>query len=377
MADVAEFSALVGDIYDAALDSSLWSGVLEKICRFIPGVYGNIWIQDANNRFANSIYVWGIDPAFFKSYLEKYGKMNPAFPAAFFGEVGSVNSTYDFVSAEQFYNCRFYKEWVAPQGLDESIGAILEKSVTSCAVFSVTHSVLAASQRERVIERTTLLIPHVRRAVLIGKAFDLQKAVAADFAATVDALAVAICLIDAAGRVVYANPSAMKLLETDDVLYGAGTRLHAYDRAADQSLTELLAACAGSNDLVVGPRGTAIHMPSRSGSDYVAHMLPLTSGARRETGTPHRAAAALVVHKAADNLASAPEVIAKAFGLTPREVAVLFALVDAPGVAEMAEILGLSEATVRTHLRSLFAKTETTRQAELVKLVARFISPVS
>ena len=82
-------------------------------------------------------------------------------------------------------------------------------------------------------------------------------------------------------------------------------------------------------------------------------------------------------HDAERNPASPPEVLAKAFGLTPREVAVLLAIAEASGVADAAERLGLSKTTIRAHLRHLFAKTGARRQAELVKLVAKFMSPVA
>jgi hypothetical protein len=38
--------------------------------------------------------------------------------------------------------------------------------------------------------------------------------------------------------------------------------------------------------------------------------------------------------------------------------------------------LGIAEATVKTHLHRLFGKTATTRQAELVKLVASLSNPL-
>ena len=38
--------------------------------------------------------------------------------------------------------------------------------------------------------------------------------------------------------------------------------------------------------------------------------------------------------------------------------------------------LGVAEATVKTHLGHLYAKTGTGRQADLVKLVAGFSSPL-
>jgi len=40
------------------------------------------------------------------------------------------------------------------------------------------------------------------------------------------------------------------------------------------------------------------------------------------------------------------------------------------------EASGIKEGTVKTHLHHLFEKTETTRQADLVRLVACYSSPL-
>jgi len=45
---------------------------------------------------------------------------------------------------------------------------------------------------------------------------------------------------------------------------------------------------------------------------------------------------------------------------------------DVPAIAK---VLGISQATAKTHLRNLFQKTGTNRQAELVKLVAGAAGP--
>jgi len=70
------------------------------------------------------------------------------------------------------------------------------------------------------------------------------------------------------------------------------------------------------------------------------------------------------------------EVIAKFYDLTPSELRVLLAIVDVGGVPETARALGVAEATVKTHLHRLFGKTGASRQADLVKLVAGFSSPL-
>ena len=74
---------------------------------------------------------------------------------------------------------------------------------------------------------------------------------------------------------------------------------------------------------------------------------------------------------------SPPEVIAQAYALTPTELRVLLAIVEIGGVPEVADVLGIAETTVKTHLGRLYEKTNTRRQADLVKLVAGFSSPLA
>ena len=106
-------------------------------------------------------------------------------------------------------------------------------------------------------------------------------------------------------------------------------------------------------------------------------MLPLTCGARRKAGIAYSAVAAVFVHKAAMDLPHPLETIARTFKLTPAEMRVLMLVVQLGGVPEIAPVLGISEATVKTHLQRVFGKTNTSRQAELVKLVAGYMSPLA
>lgn len=110
---------------------------------------------------------------------------------------------------------------------------------------------------------------------------------------------------------------------------------------------------------------------------HVAHVLPLMSGARRHASASFAATAALFVHKAALDTPSPPEAIAKAYKLTPTELRVLLAIVEVGGVPEVAEALGVSPETVKTHLGRLYEKSGVRRQADLVKLVAGFASPLA
>jgi DNA-binding CsgD family transcriptional regulator len=116
---------------------------------------------------------------------------------------------------------------------------------------------------------------------------------------------------------------------------------------------------------------------ARTGERHVAHVLPLTSGERRRAGIDYAAVAAVFVREAALDSPSVPQAIARSYRLTPTELRVLLALVGVGGVSEVAATLGIAKTTVKMHLRRLFEKTGTGRQADLVKLVAGFASPLA
>jgi DNA-binding CsgD family transcriptional regulator len=108
----------------------------------------------------------------------------------------------------------------------------------------------------------------------------------------------------------------------------------------------------------------------------VAHVLPLTSGTRRQAGTKYSAVAAVFVREASIEGSLPLDTMARHYGLTPAETRVLFGVLNVGGITEMAPVLGISENTVKTHLQRVFEKTNTNRQADLVKLAAGFASPL-
>jgi DNA-binding CsgD family transcriptional regulator len=257
----------------------------------------------------------------------------------------------------------------------DAVNAVLDKSVTSAALFGVFRHQRDGLVDDETRRRMRLIVPHIRRAVLIGRLIDLRKADAANLADTLDGLSAGVCVVDAGGRIVHANAACHVMLNAGDFLSAIGGRIVASDVKIDQAFRELFAA-AGSGDAAIGTRGLALPLKARDGSHYVAHVLPLTSGARSLAGIAYSAAAALFISKVAVESPSPPEVIARAYRLTPTELRVLLGIVQIGGVPEVATALGIAENTVKTHLGNVFVKTGARRQADLVKIVAGFSTPL-
>jgi DNA-binding CsgD family transcriptional regulator len=369
-------SSLTGDIYDAALDPALWVDVLGKIRDFIGGHAAALAWKDAVGKCGDVFYEDGaMDPYYTQIYFEKYIKLDPLTTAQFFAEIGTPVSSADIMPYDEFCETRFFKEWVRPQGLVDGMVCSLDKGPTNmalCVIFRHQRQGLTDDETRR---RMRLVGPHIRRAVLIGKVIDLKKAEAATFANTLDGISAGMFLVDATGRIVHANAAGHAILDAADILCVSRGRLVARDSEADQALADIFAT-AVSGDAAIGVKGIALPLTDWDGERHVCHVLPLTSGARRHSGAAYKSVAAMFVHRAALDTPSLPEAVAKTYKLTPTELRVLLAIVEVGGVPEVADALGVSTETVKTHLGRLYTKTGARRQVDLAKLLAGFTIPL-
>jgi DNA-binding CsgD family transcriptional regulator len=370
-----ELSRVISRVYDAALDSALWPAALEATAAFVKSATASLGSFDALQSNVVYNFSWGDDPAYTALYVERYAKLNPLIPVSLNTRVGDVVSISTFMTYEELYATRVFQEWAKPQGYVDIAQATLEKSGTALAVLATVRHESVGLVDDTMLRRIGLLVPHFRRAVLIGKAIDLKTVQAAAFAETIDGLAAGVFLVDGRGMLVHANTSGAALLAGAGVVRLRSGVLCAVDPAADRSLAEAVAAAWDSEAELAG-RGVGISLMAQSGRSYVAHVLPLASGARREAGLCHAAVAAIFLRQALVDLTGPVGAVAKRFGLTPTETKVLRAVADYGGVTPIAATLGMSQATVKTHLQRLFKKTGTSRQVDLVKLAFAFADPL-
>ena len=375
MNDSKRLPTLIGDIYDAVIDPAQRNDVLDKIASFTGGHSGGLLSKHSLSK-SEVLYCYvGADPNSLQVYSESYPKLDPTADSPCFG-VEQVVSATDLVPYEEFRRGRFYREWARPHGWVDVASAVIEKSATSCTFLSVVRHEANGLVDDEMRRRMALLIPHVRRALLIGQTIHRKQTEAVCFSDVLDGLSAGMILVDANGRIVHTNNAGNAILDAGDFLRSVCGRLVASDLAINAALREILVA-ANAGDAALGVKGIALPLSAHDGERYVAHVLPLTSGARREAGLAYNAVAALFIRKASLEPFSPPEVIGEMYKLTPTELRVLLAIVDIGGVPEVAAALGVAVTTVKTHLSRLFEKTGVARQADLVKLVAGFSTPLA
>ena len=371
--DQQQLSDLIGVIYDAAIDPSLWDGAIERAAYFVGGAGGGLFCKDVGVHHAVIPHSFGFQ---FPLRVELFRQIYPAAEGHFLGDLEQPIATTDLMPFAELAESELYRQWAQPHGFVDFVSAVVDRTTISAAIFGVFRHQRDGMVDDQARRHMRLIAPHIRRAILIGRMFEFKAAEVATFVDTLDGLGAGMYLVDADGRLIHANAAGNAILGAGDILSAVRGRLVATDATVDQALREVFAA-AGQGDAALGTKGIAVPLIGTDGERHVAHVLPLTSGARRSAGVAYAAVAALFVRKATLAVASAPQAIGSAFKLTPTELRVLLAIVEVGGIPEVATAFGVAETTVRTHVGRLFEKTGTARQADLVKLVAGYTTPLA
>jgi len=373
MVDPTLFSALTNDIYGAILDKSRWLDALRQITQFVDAQAGVLLWRSEISGAANPRYCsFGIEPHYAESYAKRYAKLDPLTVAMFSREIGDVASETELVPPSAFAESRFYEEWALPQGFTQSVQANIDRSPTSFVYLSLWRHKTSGSEDWPTKDRLRLVAPHLRRAMLVRQTVDRHAAEAATFGDTLDGIAPGLFFVNADAHILEVNANGRAMLEQGALVRACGGRLVPVDGYAERRLMEILCKFESGNALG-GVRPASVLLSAPTDEPFVAHVVPLIDGWRRSAYT---AVAALFVQKASFELPSSHDLIAKTYKLTPTELRVLLAIVQVGGVPKVSEAMGISVATVRTHLSRLFAKTGTDRQADLVKLVAAYANPL-
>jgi DNA-binding CsgD family transcriptional regulator len=212
------------------------------------------------------------------------------------------------------------------------------------------------------------LMPHLRRAASVQARLAAASTAVQSTLDALETLQAHILLLDRQGRIVHASTQAERLLREADGLSACTAGLHAATTVLSARLAALIARATATGDKPGVSGALRLRRPSGK-PDLALVAVPL----RSRTQCPGGQQPAVLLHITDPLERATPDraLLAEAFGLTQAESGLAIDLLSGRSVGEVATCSGRSVATVRTHLASVLAKTETTRQSDLVRLLMR------
>jgi DNA-binding CsgD family transcriptional regulator len=372
---ITAFSRAVECIYDCAFDPAGWPQAIREVCAVARCVAGVIGVTDLITNAARLRQTWGFEPASLERmvhYAPDVAEMWRSIPDLHTRPLDEpVVMSRD---APVMLRSGYYIEWVQPQGIIDAISLTVLRQRDRVGEFSLSRHESAGTVTGRDIAIVRLLAPHIRRAVAIGDALDMQAMTVSTFEASLDLIATGVVLIDDDAKIIHANRAGRSMLAIGSPIRSERGALRTCRPETSAALKTAIAK-AISDEAAIGSAGIGIPTPQANGEAGLIHVLPLMRGDVQARIAP-RASAALFITVAADGVGPPPAVLAALFDLSAAEVRTLERLLAGDTLAEAAHKLGIAITTARTHLAHIFDKTGASRQADLIHLAAKFSSPV-
>lgn len=360
--DGSELSKVVESLYDAALDSALWSAVPLNLAKALSASsaviklqgFGGVDLVATTENFEGE----GRDPALADHWHRNDLWVQRSAAQGF----DSVVVGHELTPFQELEETGFYRDWLRRLAIRDMVGGVV-RSADAIGVLGVHRGPREAAFGEMDRAAIQVLLPHLKRAFRIRERL-------ADIAdhATHDALeASPLGLIIVEGpqrRVRNFNRAAERLLREAGAIALRSGRLVAGDPFADTRLEAMIsAALTNATGGRVSPP-PMIALRRSDGSALIVGAAPMTARHLR-IGIP----AVLVTVREVLPPRLDLDLVREVFGLTRAEALVCGALCRGLTMADVSAELGIGISTVRSHLKSAMVKTNTRRQASLVSLL--------
>ncbi|PAQ00966.1 helix-turn-helix transcriptional regulator [Mesorhizobium mediterraneum] len=369
-----ELSKLIGSIYDCALDPERWEHALAGIRDALNAQTAVLHLDDLTNDRLLIHRTVGIEPY----WLEQQAKHIPEIHARLIEDLSTWPSldvphvVSRHIPQTYLETSRYFQEWLKPQGLIDVMSFFLIHTPTRLAGFAIARHKRQGIITGREIKLGGLLLPHVRRSVMISNMLDMGTIERARMAEALDALTCAVVLTNGRGAILHANHAAKHMLRSGGPIHDVHGILQAKIPSASKELHSAI-MLAAQDDASIGKTGVAVLLTEPGLPPVFARVLPMAGGDLR-AGMDPAAVAAVFIGNAPDEH-DAADMLATAFGLTLAETRVLASLLAGHTLAETGASLHIASTTTKTHLDNIFQKTGVSRQADLMRLVMQIVPP--
>jgi DNA-binding CsgD family transcriptional regulator/PAS domain-containing protein len=364
-------SDTIGAIYDCALNPQLWTATCQKIADLCESTAGGICVHDMRHVQNDQLFVFGYEQEFLEKLGQNYAQ-TPMAAADIVAEVGHV-SALSVNDLHELLESRFYQQILKPHGLQDIMWFPALRTGNRMASLHASRTESEPYYQPLDLNLFRLLSPHVCRALTISDALDIRALRSDMLEKTLDMLTVGVFLMARDGRVVYLNQAAERQVKVGNAIRIVGNRISPTDAAARAALSQAIDSASRDDSET---SGCSLAIPDVEGAGYIATLLPVDRGQRAGILAPFAASVAVFMKDPADAPMMPGEAFARLYKLTGGELRVLMSLAQGLGGKEAADFLGIGEPTMRSHLQRIFAKTNTARQADLLRLLQNATSPV-
>jgi DNA-binding CsgD family transcriptional regulator len=365
---IAQFSELVGMIYEGPLEAVPWKTALDRIRRDLRANYVTLMLRPPSSDRAGLMVNAAGDRPVERQREAEYSNYYYAIDPFVGLPTDRVVTVEEIVGGSKWRESEFYKQFLKPIDVLHVLAAdIRTDDGVECRLrVCRSHAETPFTESDRAL--CTVLLPHLKRAVALHSHLDQIESERKLYAGTVDRMLVGIIILDEAGAMMKTNSVADEMLgENDGVRVIKGAIQADYgneNRELQRLIGQALSGRTGNEPAIV--KAMSITRPSGKGKLGVL----IRSIPPGEWSEAKRRASVGVFIRDPERKSQAPhEMVRRLFDLTPAEASLALLLANGLSLDDAAGELEIRKNTARAHLRSIFSKIGVTRQTTLVRVL--------
>lgn len=358
---------LVSGFYDASMDPKLWPELLGKMRDAVHADSAAVMSHDFEQGRGQLDHTVSIDAMFVTAYRDFYSRQNVYLQEAEnFGQPGVVFTNTQLAESAKVLDTDFYRYWLRPQNLFHHLIGILDAQGSQVTLLTFARAREKGAFWEDDIELLFRLLPHLRQGLRAGHIFRRVQDVERILLDTLDVMPMGIALLGCSGTVIAANRAARDIIDTDDALYLGSSGLGLKLPAGRFRFRDFLAGTLGEPRNEASGELHTFSVPREDGRRPIT-LLVMPVKDRTQRRADRDPVAVLFIGDPERPVDIDPRQLVRLYTLSRAEARVAVLLARGLRLEQCAQHLGLTYETVRKHLKQIFSKTGTDRQAELIR----------
>ncbi|MDJ0853083.1 MAG: hypothetical protein QNK04_32330 [Myxococcota bacterium] len=371
---------LVERIYEAVADPMAWHDFVSELSEAIGGAAVQMSLRLPDTEPTPDAYFrHGLDPAYHAAFVKHallglpWGSLDDEqFRVRFaFG-----SETRPDLPVEE---APFYLDFMKPQDLAAEsplchvIASHEKRPIAGIVIYRRCGSRAFEPEDFELLDS---LVPHLARAYAIHVQHATTRHERSALTEVIDRLPVGVILLDAEGRVVLKNRSVDQILDLRDGFFLDQGRPRVADSRENRSLQKLISEVSRSAPDIAHAGGSGVLCVTRASG---RRAFPIWVGKLLAPAPDNRTDEAQSILFIADpdrGQISTTLVLESLYALTPAEAELVRLLAEGCSLDQVAEERGVTMNTVRSQLKQVFCKTDTSRQGELVHLVLTGVAAI-
>lgn len=365
----AKLFELVGLMFDAAQKASpdTWDGVYSAIAAAFGSGPGGLVVYDREtDEF--KIMAGTRDDRGSLQYLEQFQHVSPFRKNIVDLKPGERFNREVYMSDEDFRKTEIYRDSFAPAGVFHLEYRVFRAYRETCRGLLLSRPEGQNNFDSAEMRALTFLIDYLEKAFQVYVNLIEAKRESHLMSQAFDCVSYSVLVVDQNEKLVFANRSGKEIISNANGFHtDRFGKLHASTAEDSKHFREVLEKIFDSTTV---PETAGAVMRVSRGSGHRPLEVLITPCDENNSGDSYSEPLAIIfVSDPEQQYETTNSVLTDIYGLTVAEARIAGFLANGMSLDNICEELDIRQNTVRTHLKHIFSKTETNRQADLIKLI--------